>query len=66
MTASEQQAEYAEAARTLAHSVTDSVGSEQRAAIEADVLRRVADQSDGWITVTELRAEADRIEGGAR
>ena len=50
MTASEQQAEYA-----AAH--TPTIGARIRAAIEADVLRRVAD---------DLRAEADRIEGGAR
>ena len=62
MTASEQHAEYADA-----H--TPTIGAKIRAAIEADVLRRVADRfqrewpvyGDDW-----LRAEADRIEEGAR
>lgn len=87
VTASEQHAEYAEA-RTLAHSVTDSVSPEQRAAIEADYARRLAEkwQTGGWTALIDnpappgaipsiwagqvvtdwLRAEADRIEEGAR
>lgn len=67
-------------ARTLAHSVTDSFTPEQRAAIEADVLRQVADEweasriqvtvagvgAPGLMPVSRLRAEADRIEEEAR
>ena len=50
MTASEQHAEYA-----AAH--TPTIGAKIRAAIEADVLRRVA---------ADLRAVADHIEERAR
>ena len=65
MTASEQHAEYADA-----H--TPTIGAKIRAAIEADVLRRVAvdpslrNRGHSGISVTLLRARADRIEEGAR
>ena len=74
MTASEQHTEYA-----AAH--TPTIGAKVRAAIEADVLRRVADRYDGGCRpvdgsyrageyggeyAADLRAEADRIEEGAR
>lgn len=65
MTASEQQAECAAAS-------TPTIGSKLRAAIEADVLRRAAadpslrNAGHSGISVTKLRAEADRIEEGAR
>ena len=72
MTASEQHAEYA-----AAH--TPTIGAKIRAAIEADVLRRVAKRLDedprrgrgDWLdgycdALDHLRAEADRIEEEAR
>ena len=73
MTASEQHDEYA-----AAH--TPTIGKRVRAAIEADVLRRVADdweanriqitvsgvRAPGLMPVSRLRAEADRIEEEAR
>lgn len=66
---------------SVTDSVADSFTPEQRAAIEADVLRRVAEEGPVHFAMTHrqpqfrgmnvvdpawLRAEADRIEEGAR
>lgn len=71
MTASEQHDEYAAHTQSSRRRVP-TIGKRFRDAIEAAALRRVADQWEhrygvsAFVSIDTLRAEADRIEEGAR